>query len=110
MATPTQRVAEALRQASELLHVENTKVLNAALLEEAVECLARDAAFAIRIRTRIDAMAKPIRVTDPRPPRGKLIPADELVPIKVLGAREVNPAAPPDPYFLPELYGAHQLR
>jgi hypothetical protein len=39
-----------------------------------------------------------------------MLPRKELVPIKEIPGHEINIARALDPYFLLELYGAHQLR
>ncbi len=105
--TPTQRAAEAARQAAELLGCSDTKTLAVALAEAAVEAVRSNSAFAEQVRTRyavLSESAKPRRSSTAR-----VKPDIELVPIKHVGAREANPGAAPDPYFLLELYGADQL-
>jgi hypothetical protein len=107
--TPTQSATEAARRASHILDIQDTKIVAAALAEEALSLLERDAIFKTHVRERCADMATPRRVVEPRE-RRRSPSRIELVPIKTLGPREVNPAAPPDPYFLLELYGPDQLR
>jgi hypothetical protein len=107
--TPTQRATEAARRASDILDIQDTKIVAAALAEEALSLLQRDTTFAAHVRERCAGMVSQRRIVEPRE-RRRSPSRVELVPIKALGPREVNPAAPPDPYFLLELYGPDQLR
>ncbi len=105
--TPTivQRISEANERAAELLHAQDAKRAVAAILEMAIEEYAHNPGFALRVRGRFDelAPAKPKRVASPKAPK------KELVPIKVIEGREFDVSRALDPYFLHELYGAHQL-
>ena len=105
--TATQRATKASRQAAELLGLADAKAVSAALAEAALEGIRRNPSFAAHVRNlygEITATAKP-----KRPTSRSAAPDVELVPRKHIGAREANPGAPPDPYYLLELYEADQL-
>lgn len=107
--TVAQRAAAAAQQAAELLHLDDIKALAATLAEEALESLQRDPAFAARVLQRYATLARPTS----RPKRARSQPVDsaeDLTPIRHIGGHPANPGAPPDPYYLYDLYGAHQLR
>lgn len=103
--TVAQRAAEAINQTLEALGLEDTKRLSAALTIAAAEGVRKNPAFASHVRFLYEDMA-PKRAT---PKRVKVAADVELIPVKQVEG-VLNPAAAPDPYFLLELYGAHQLR
>lgn len=105
--TPTQRATEAAQQAAELLGYSDVKTMAAALAEAAVEAVRSSSAFAEQVRTRYVALSESVKPKRPSTPR--IRPDIELTPRRHVGAREANPGAAPDPYYLFELYGADQL-
>lgn len=113
--TPAQRATEATEHTAELLHVADAKRLGSALTLAAAEAVRSNPTFAAQVRALYDELA-PRRAASPRPaapraPRGKRVAPDiELVPVKSMEGYDFDPLAPPDPYFLLEFYGAHQLR
>lgn len=104
--TVAQRTTEAVRKAADMMAVDDVKRMGAALVEAALEQMHQDAAFSVRVRNLYDAMAAPKKATGAHTRRkaGHV----ELVPIRQIDI-EINPAAPPDPYFLLDLYGPAQL-
>jgi hypothetical protein len=80
------------------------KRVSLALAEVAAQEAERNHVFAERIRTAYAALA-------PTKQRTKMLTAFDvkLVPIKHIQGRELNPAAPLDPYFLFEVYGSAQF-
>lgn len=117
--TLQQRAAAATARAAELLRLDDIKRLAAAVAEVAADELLRDPDFAQRVRGRYEQLAprKPVRTT-PRPataPRrataaATASPDDDLVIIKQVDPRNLPQVGLVDPYFLHEIYGAHQLR
>jgi hypothetical protein len=109
--TPTQRVAEAAQQVATTLGLEDQKRVSAALAEAAAEAVRRDSLFAARVRILYKEMtpAPPARRTPAQGRGTRAAPDVELVPIKQVEGWFLNPGAPPDPYFLLELYGPKQL-
>ena len=107
-ATAAQRSATAVKQASEMLALEDAKRLSSALIVAAVDWLPHDASLVERIRTVYEDLA-PKRGSAARG-RSKASDLDiDLKPIKSMEGRFRDPTAPVDPYFLLELYGPDQL-
>jgi hypothetical protein len=107
--TPTQRVTEAAQQVASTLGLEDQKRVSAALAEAAAEAVRRDSLFAARVRILYKEMT-PAPATRRATAGGtRAAPDVELVPIKQVEGWFLNPGAPPDPYFLLELYGPKQL-
>jgi hypothetical protein len=102
--TPAQRGAVAAQQAAEMLGAEDVKRMGAALAEAALEGMRRNSSFAAHVRQLYESMAPRRAITEPKRTKSRV----ELVPIRQLDV-EINPAAPPDPYLLLELYGPEQL-
>jgi hypothetical protein len=109
--TPTQRVTKAAQQVATTLGLEDQKRVSAALAEAAAEAVRRDSLFAARVRIIYNQMTPaPATHRTTTPGRGtRAAPDVELVPIKQVEGWFLNPGAPPDPYFLMELYGPKQL-
>jgi hypothetical protein len=118
-ATPAQRTTAALARAqSALPQATNAKLLQAVLLEIAADAVVTDATFAARINERYQELAPP-----PPPPKatapktrsgGRATPKvsdllEPLTPIKFVPNLEITLEGPPDPYFLLDVFGAHQL-
>lgn len=108
--THPQRVTHAAETVAQYLHLDDAKRVSAALAEIAAEEAARNAGFALRVRSRYDELAAPsrrrsgsTRVTGPKPPKRI------LVPLKIVETGEVNIGAALDPYRLYDIYGADQL-
>lgn len=118
-ATPTQRIAAAITRAQETLpEATNTKLLEALLLEAAVQTLLEAPAQVMRMKDRYTAaIAKP----KPKPAGGRggkrgsqAVPkvsdfVEQLRPIKYVPDYEVKLGEAPDPYFLLDVFGEHQL-
>ncbi len=108
-STAAQRTSEAIRKAAGKLGVKDLKWLGAALAEAAADGVERNTAFAAQVRALYESMVPPRPIKEPSRRRGgRAAPDVELVPIKQMDVF-INPAAPPDPYFLLELYGPAQL-
>lgn len=105
--TLTSRGVEAVWRAVETLEITDPKRLASVLMEVASEEVERNSRFADRVRVLYNALtpAKPQASTRGRP---KLLPAD-IKPIKHVEGRPFDIGAPPDPYFLLEIFGAAQL-
>lgn len=96
--------SEAAKLASSILELDDLRRLTIALAEAAAQELVGNRPFAARVRALYDEVpATPSRASAPDPF------ATQLVPIKMVPGRDINPAAPLDPYFLLEVYGASQL-
>lgn len=110
-ATVAQRSAEALQRASEILGIEDTKRLGAALTIAAVDRLQEDASLIEYIRLVYEDLApKRVVATKGQKVQKKATePEIELKPVKSMEGRLYDPSAPIDPYFLLELYGPDQL-
>lgn len=102
-----QRAAQAINQAIEALGLDDAKRLSAALTIAASEGVRKNPMFAAHVRSLYEDMAPKRSTARPTASNGRA--DDDLVPVKQVDYIR-NPAAPPDPYFLLELYGAHQLR
>lgn len=107
--TPTQRVTEAMKQACAFLELSDSNALKAALVEAALDGVQHNSSFAAHVRALYESMARPKRVNSASEGSRQVSPAVELTPRPNVPMREANPAAPPDPYYLNELYGAEQL-
>lgn len=99
-----QTLAEVAERAARQLDLDDIKRVSLALVEAASVELEKSHTFENRVRAFYDALA-------PARPRSRMVTAFDvkLVPIKQIDGREINPAAPLDPYFLYEVYGAEQL-
>jgi PHD/YefM family antitoxin component YafN of YafNO toxin-antitoxin module len=104
--TLAQRSAAAAQQAAALVGADDVKRMGVALAEAALEGMRRNPSFAAHVRQLYDSMAaqRSVRIKDPKRTTSRV----ELVPIRRLDV-EINPAAPPDPYLLLDLYGPEQL-
>jgi hypothetical protein len=113
LPTISQRTSEAARLAGEFLGLDDLKRLGAALAEAASEGIQRNPNFAAHVRALYEQMApKPAVSRSAKAPRSKALEPDvELIPVNYAAAKDANldPTAPPDPYFLLDFYGAHQL-
>lgn len=100
---PKLTVAGAVQHAALVLNLDDTKRLGIALAEAAAQEAERNGAFAALVR-------ELYAVLQPQAPKPKPAQRPELVPIKRIEGRELDAAGKLDPYFLHEVYGAHQLR
>lgn len=111
--TLQQRGAEATRSLREALQlpgdVSDTTILGTAVAEVAARESRRNTEFASQVRKVYDELAamkrsRTVRTGD----RKQDLPP--LVPIRTdLGFRKIDPFAPPDPRWLIQVYGTHQL-
>lgn len=95
---------KAAKLAGAALDLKDLKRLAAALAEAAAEEVVRNRAFADRVR----ALYAEVPASTRKPPGVTAFDID-LVPIRRIEGREIDPAAPLDPYFLLDLYGPAQL-
>ncbi len=103
------RGVEAVWRAVEILRVNDPKRLAEAMLEIASDELMRNTRFLQRVGAQYDALA-PAPKASPKPKAKQLkAPLLDLVPRKHIPGREFDISAPPDPYFLNELFGIDQL-
>ena len=114
--TPTQQMTEAAERARErLLEATNVKLLQVALLQIAAEAVASDPAFADLVRRRyLEIAPPPKKIARGGTRKASAVPkvsdyVESLTPIKHVPNLEVSLEAPPDPYFLLDVFGAHQL-
>jgi len=101
------RAVEAVWRAAEELSATDLKRVAAALVEAASNELQSNERFARSVRVLFDALA-PAKPNKSGSRTAKPTPVT-LVPIKRIEGREIDLGAPPDPYFLHELYGDKQL-
>lgn len=108
--TMAQRSAEAVQRASEILGVDDTKRLGAALTIAVAERLHDDHVLLECIRSIYEDLA-PKRVSNSKGQKKRTAPEPEaeLIPVKSMEGQPYDPSAPIDPYFLLELYGPGQL-
>lgn len=89
--------------------VNDTSILGTALAEAAIEESRHNPRFADDIRRRYDEMMgmrnTPTKRTTPKAKE----PLPPLVPIGRVAHTAFDPFAPPDPHFLTQVYGRHQL-
>ncbi|MGH9637406.1 MAG: hypothetical protein ACRD72_21440 [Candidatus Angelobacter sp.] len=110
--TPAQRCNAAVERAQQALpDAGNAKLLQAILLEEAARKVAEDHAFADVVMSRYQQSA-PMRVKGGRQsrplPRASDI-AEPLVAVNPIPDYEIQLRAAPDPYFILQVFGSHQL-
>jgi hypothetical protein len=99
---------EAVWREVERLGANDPKRVATTLVEMAVEEAQRNDRFRERVRVLYDSLAPakaPTRANN-RQPRATLM---NLVPVKEIPGRRFDISAPPDPYFLQELFGDSQL-
>src|SRR5215813_15174701 len=106
--TLSERGAQATKNLREAMHLPthagDTVILGMALAEAAAEEGKRNPTFAAEVRRRYEELAASRRSSTTK---AQLPP---LIAIRHdLGYREVNPFAPPDPAWLTQVYGSHQL-
>jgi len=95
---------EAAKLASAVLDLDDLKRLAIALAEAAAEEVVRSRAFADRVR----ALYGEVPTSTGKSTGASALQID-LVPIRRIEGRDIDPAAPLDPYFLLDLYGPGQL-
>jgi hypothetical protein len=105
----TPRAVEAVWRAAEELSATDLKRLASAMIEIASEELRTSDRFAGRVRVLYDSLA-PVKAARNGSTRNSRPAQPKLVPIKRIEGREIDLGAPPDPYFLNELYGSDQLQ
>lgn len=116
-ATPTQRIAAAIVRAQEAVpEATNAKLLEAILLELAVQSLMDTPARVVQIGDRYAAATTKPKAAGARGGKrtSKAVPkvsdfVEPLEPIKYVPDYEVKLGEAPDPYFLLDVFGAHQL-
>lgn len=112
--TVTVTTTTASRSLASLLNVDDAGRAGLAVLLAATDEIEQNSRFAARIRAAYDMLpaSKPPRSSgsSSRTSNVAKILTSTLTPIRHTEGREINLAAPLDPYFLLEVYGAHQLR
>ncbi len=104
--TSTQRAAAAAAAAAERFTVADEKRMLAALSEIALDELARNPSFAVRVRNRYEELALQKAIKEPKPDK----PAKpKLVPIKELPGFQLDATRRLDPWFILEYFGKGQL-
>jgi hypothetical protein len=91
-----------------VLNVDDPQRLAIALAEAAADEIQSNGRFAERVRLMYSALA----ATAPKRPQALKQPtalAVKLVPLRQVEGHMFNPATPPDPYLLLDVYGAEQL-
>lgn len=103
--------ASATQQAAFLLDLPDVKRLGIALAEAAADEIAKNEAFAGKVRTLYEAMVSEGAPKSTNKSK-KITNASPLIPVKPVepGSLEVSLAKPLDPYWLNEVFGSHQLR
>ncbi|HEY1388702.1 MAG TPA: hypothetical protein VGF38_09165 [Ktedonobacterales bacterium] len=104
---PKLTVAAAAKRTAVTLNLEDDKRLAIALAEAAAEEVSRNSRFEALVRAIYGALTPA-----PKSPTKSAQPSAfdaQLVPIKEVEGRPINPAAPLDPYYLLEVYGPSQL-
>lgn len=107
--TPTQRAASAVKRMAETLQLEDSKRLSFALTIAAAEYSQVDDVMASRVQAIYKELAPGSVKTGSSTRDSSSSVEDDLVPIKTVEGRYIDPAGPPNPYFLLELYGDKQL-
>lgn len=111
MSTAVKRklnATQAAAEAAQVLDLPDTRKVSTALTEAALEELQSNPAFAQRIRgLYAEQTATTVRKRGKTKDLSAL--AADLVPVKRVEGRAIDPAAPLDPYFLHEVYGTEQL-
>jgi hypothetical protein len=110
--TPAQRSSAAVERAQQALpDASNAKLLQAVMLEEAALLAKEDHRFASAVMSRYMQSAttrvKTGRQTRPLPRTSDIV--EPLTPIRPILDHEVTIGAAPDPYFLLDVFGGHQL-
>jgi hypothetical protein len=105
----TPRAVEAVWRAAEEMSATDLKRLASAMIEIASQELRTSDRFAGRVRDLSDSLA-PVKPARNGAARNSRPAQPKLVPIKRIEGREIDLGAPPDPYFLNELYGSDQLQ
>jgi hypothetical protein len=111
--TLQQQGAEAIRSLREALHLpanlNDTTILGTALARAAAREVRRNAQFASELRREYDDLTA-TNQSARRRAGGQKQELPPLVPIRTdLGFRKIDPFAPPDPHWLTQVYGLHQL-
>lgn len=112
-ARPAVTTSTATRALASLLGLPDAGRAGVAALLVAAEEVEQSSHFAARVRSAYDLLpeSKPTRgPTHGAADAAAKILSTTLTPIRHVEGREINLAAPLDPYFLLEVYGAHQLR
>lgn len=105
--TLTPRATEAVWRAVETLEITDPKRLASVLVELASEEVELSARFADRVRFLYSALT-PTKKTAASKGKPKLLPPD-IKPVKHMEGRPFDIGAPPDPFYLLEVFGASQL-
>lgn len=107
----TPRAVEALWRAVESMEMDDPKRLASVLVEIASEEIEQSSRFASRVGTLYRALEPVKRSPAPKATnqrQAKGLPED-IVPIKHVEGNTFDLGAPPDPYFLLDVYGSQQL-
>ena len=108
-ATLQRRASAATTQLSEVLSLQDSKVLSAAVVEATLTEVQRNPSFKSRIQRLYDELAV-MHNQRPNDKRKRAQPEVHLVPMPGAESTKFDPFAPLNPYHLLTLYGPHQLR
>lgn len=97
---------EAAKLAGSALDLHDLKRLSIALAEAAAEEVIRSRTFAERVRALYESVPATVDSRGNSSPSALTL---DLVPIKPLDGRWVDPSTPLDPYFVLDTFGPHQL-
>ena len=106
----TPRAMEALWRAVESLEASDPKRLASVLVEIASDEIEQNSRFASSVRVLYNALepVKKATTTTAKSKKTKRLPED-LVPMRHVNVADFDLGAPPDPYFLLEVFGAEQF-
>jgi hypothetical protein len=110
---PKLTINDAAKHAGLVLELDDLKRLGIALAYAASEEIEHNTRFATQVRTVYEALAATVSPGTGGRGRsggsGTKAPVVDLVPMKRIEGYQIDLAAPLDPYFLYEVYGAQQL-
>lgn len=107
--TYAQRATAAAATAAERFAFTDEKRMQAALAEVAVDELARNPSFAVRVRDRYEELAPQKASKAPKAPKAQKAQKAKLVPIKELPGFQLDATRRMDPWFILEYFGERQL-
>jgi hypothetical protein len=109
--TPRQQAVNATERLRETLHLPevngDANAFTTALAEVAARESRQNGRFAEEVRTRYRELTAQLKE---QTGRTRAAPLADLVPIRRIEGYRADPFSPPDPLFLTQLYGRHQLR
>lgn len=108
--TVQQRSQQSAEEIAAQLGIENVKLVSAAVLEAALQEMHQNQDFEQRVKSVCDRLqASQSKPRKTPPPKKASLHNTNLIPIHFAQTHHFDLAAPPDPFFLLDLYGADQL-